>query len=34
MVSEFVVLLRSIDQRNIDKHGFGQKDLSRELQSD
>lgn len=33
MVIEFVILLRSPDQRNIDKHGFGQKDLNRELKS-
>lgn len=32
MVTEFVVLLRSTDQRNTDKHGFGQEDLSTELQ--
>lgn len=32
MVSEFVVLLRSIDQRNTDKHDFGWEDLSKELQ--
>lgn len=34
MVSEFVVLLRSIDKRNTDKQGFGQKELMRQLQSD
>lgn len=34
MASEFVVLLRSIDQKNTEKHVFGQKDLSRELQWD
>jgi len=33
-MSEFVVLLRSVDQINTDKHGFGQKNLSRKLQSD
>lgn len=34
MVSEFVVLPRSIDKRNTDKQGFGQKELMRQLQLD
>lgn len=32
MMSEFVVLLRSIDQRNTDKHSFSWEDLSMKLE--
>lgn len=32
VMSQFAVLLRSIDQRNTDKHGFSWEDLSMILQ--